>query len=298
MRVTNRMLQTGALGSIQKNMAGVADAQTQIATGKKLTRASDNPTSAASAMHTRGSLRALDTYRRAIDYASQRASLEESALEGLSDTLIRAKEIAVTQVSGGSNDATRFAARGEVDQLLRHGVQLANTAFGDGYLFAGIKASEAPFSVEEDAAAGTVGYTTTNPTGEHRVAISSRQQILANRNGSEVFIDTDALDSIQELSQALESGDQERIQTAMGRIDRAFESVQNLMSDTGARVSQMQITMDGFDATEAHLLEFRSDLEDVEVEEAMTELVTRQTAYQAAMMASSRVMGLTIANYL
>lgn len=298
MRVTNRMLQTGSLSSIHRNMSAVAEAQTQIATGRKLIRASDNPTSAASAMQTRGSLRALDTYRRAIDYARQRASLEESSLEGLSDTLIRAKEIAVTQVSGGSTDATRFAARGEVDQLLRHTVQLANTSFGDGFLFAGIRASEAPFAIEEDAVNDTVRYTTTNPSGEHRVAISSRQQILANRNGSEVFLETGALDSLQELSAALASGDQEQIQVAMGRVDRAFEEVQNLISDTGARVSQMHMTMDGFDAMELHLTEFRSDLEDVDVEDAMIELVMRQTAYQAAMMASSRVMGLTIANYL
>ena len=292
------MLQTGTLSSIHRNMSAVAEAQTQIATGRKLNRASDNPTSAASAMQTRGSLRALDTYRRAIDYARQRASLEESSLEGLSDTLIRAKEIAVTQVSGGSTDATRFAARGEIDQLLRHTVQLANTSFGDGFLFAGIRASDAPFAIVEDAASGTVSYTTTNPSGEHRVAISSRQQILANRNGSEVFLDTGAIDSLQELSGALASGDQEQIQVAMARVDRAFEEVQNLISDTGARVSQMHMTMDGFDAMELHLDEFRSDLEDVEVEDAMIELVMRQTAYQAAMMASSRVMGLTIANYL
>jgi len=36
----------------------------------------------------------------------------------------------------------------------------------------------------------------------------------------------------------------------------------------------------------------------VDMEEAITEMVARQTAYQAAMQASSRVMGLSLTDYL
>jgi flagellar hook-associated protein 3 FlgL len=39
-------------------------------------------------------------------------------------------------------------------------------------------------------------------------------------------------------------------------------------------------------------------LEDADMEKAITELVSRQNTYQAAMLATSRVMGLNLANYL
>ena len=42
----------------------------------------------------------------------------------------------------------------------------------------------------------------------------------------------------------------------------------------------------------------RSDLRDVEVEKAMLDLVGRQTLYQAAMAATTRVLGLSLADYL
>ena len=49
---------------------------------------------------------------------------------------------------------------------------------------------------------------------------------------------------------------------------------------------------------ELTLQSFRSELRDTEIDKAMVELVGRQTLYQAAMSATSRVLGLSLANYL
>jgi flagellin-like hook-associated protein FlgL len=43
---------------------------------------------------------------------------------------------------------------------------------------------------------------------------------------------------------------------------------------------------------------FKSNLEDVDYETAITQLMSRQNAYQAAMMATSKVIGLTLTDYL
>ena len=71
--------------------------------------------------------------------------------------------------------------------------------------------------------------------------------------------------------------------------------------NSAVRVERMQlvvvegVAMPGGFVCSARL---KSDVEEVDVEEAVTELVSRQTAYQAAMLATSRVMGLTLADYL
>jgi flagellin-like hook-associated protein FlgL len=39
-------------------------------------------------------------------------------------------------------------------------------------------------------------------------------------------------------------------------------------------------------------------LSEANYEEAMTELISRQTAYQSAMLATSRVIGMTLTDYL
>jgi flagellar hook-associated protein 3 FlgL len=49
---------------------------------------------------------------------------------------------------------------------------------------------------------------------------------------------------------------------------------------------------------EFNLKAFRADLRDTEVDKAIAELVGKQTLYQAAMSATSRILGLSLANYL
>ena len=47
-----------------------------------------------------------------------------------------------------------------------------------------------------------------------------------------------------------------------------------------------------------NLKTFRADLRDTEIDKAMVDLVGKQTLYQAAMSATSRILGLSLANYL
>ena len=60
----------------------------------------------------------------------------------------------------------------------------------------------------------------------------------------------------------------------------------------------MQDARTGLDTLEFDLTVYRSDLRDTEVDKAMVELVGKQTLYQAAMSATSRILGLTLTNYL
>jgi len=74
--------------------------------------------------------------------------------------------------------------------------------------------------------------------------------------------------------------------------------VQNLIGDAGARSNHLRLATSNLEALEINLRTFKSDLEEVDLEKAITDLVGRQTAYQAAMMATSRVMGMTMMDYL
>lgn len=281
---------------MQSNLQQIAEASDRVTTGLRIQKPSDDPAAASSAMRTRSSIRALDQYRDAISVANQRGSAEEGVLASLTDTLSRAKELAITQAGGASTAETRATAQAEVEHLLRHAVSLANTRFGENYLFAGGNSAAQPYAVDESGA--DISFTSTTPSGEHKVEISAHQQILTNHNGVAVFEDTDVLASLRDLAKALGDNDPAAIQTAIDDISGAFDGVQNLIGDVGARMNQLQVTGANLDAMEINLLTFKSDLEEIDIEKAITELVSRQTAFQAAMLATSKVMGLTLANYL
>ena len=52
------------------------------------------------------------------------------------------------------------------------------------------------------------------------------------------------------------------------------------------------------DALKNNITTFKSNLEDVDIETAMTELTNRQVAYQAALLATTKVTGLNLVDYL
>jgi flagellar hook-associated protein 3 FlgL len=51
-------------------------------------------------------------------------------------------------------------------------------------------------------------------------------------------------------------------------------------------------------AYKTNVTTFKSNLEEVDIETAVTELTQRQMAYQAAMLSTSKVMSLTLTDYL
>jgi flagellin-like hook-associated protein FlgL len=66
----------------------------------------------------------------------------------------------------------------------------------------------------------------------------------------------------------------------------------------GSRTNLLQVAVANLDALEINLLTVRSDAEEADMERTITELMTRQTSYQAALMAMSQVMSLNLTNYL
>jgi flagellar hook-associated protein 3 FlgL len=292
MRITNGIIQRSALANLQLNMRKVFEAQEASTTGKRIRSVSDDPIGASQVMQSDGSLRALEQYQRNIASATARVNAEEAALDGLTQLLERAKELGISQAGSNAGVATRLTTKAEVDQLLSAAVQLGNRQHEGEYLFGGVQTGTTPFT------SNTPPFSAVPPTGTRRTEISQAQYLITNHNGTEVFLDTNVLGALNELSVALGANDLTGIQTAIGALDGAHDAIQSLIGDVGARSSQLEVTSGNLTALDTQLRTFKSVLEDADMEKAVTELVSRQNTYQAAMLATSRVMSLNLANYL
>lgn len=306
MRITNNFIQANALANLQTNMQRMSESQQQVSSGLRIQKASDDPAGASRAIQTRGSIRALDQYQRNISLANTRAATEETALSQLGDILTRAKQLAISQGTATADANTRATTKVEVDQLLQAAIQLGNTRDGDEYLFGGKWGDQAPFDAAQTAQSPY--YVSLDPdtglprepSGVNQTEISAGRYMQATHDGKQVLIDSGVIAAIKELSDALAdtSAPQTAIQTSAGSIDTAFDNLQVLIGENGARVNQLDVTSANLAAFSINLKTLKSDVEEVDIEQAVTELVSRQTAYQAAMLATSRVMGLTLADYL
>lgn len=309
MRITNQTLTSRSLRALNENLRLMADAQERAATGKRLRQASDDPAAASEVMRIDSSLRAVERYRRNVDSVRGRVGAEESVLDQLTALLNRAEEIAVGQASDTSSSATRLAAKLEADSLLQYAITLGNTRFGDDYLFGGYHTDAAPFNPTADLnqAPARDLYLSADPQnpGSKREPVGNPEIVIApgftmevNHNGSQVFLDTGVLEALHTLTQALESDDTNAIRASMGTIQGSFASLQEHYGSVGARSNQLDITESSILSLKANLQAHRSGLADAPFDEAVTELAARQSSYQAALLATSRVLNLSITDYL
>ena len=298
MRITNNMATQLAVAQFDVARTQMNNAQQKVSTGKRFTNASDDPTAATSVMANSGALRALDQYKRNIDTANRRLSFEETSVNSLNSILTRAKELAISQATDTATPDTRKAALAEANQLLAQAVSLANTQDGGEFLFGGTTSSTAPFTIDTTGAA--YSFTASGGTGTRQVEIGAGQRASTAHDGTQVFGTTSAgaLKSLQDLASALNTGTTAAVAASESGLDAALNSTQAIVGEVGARQNQMEIATSNITAFSQNLVALNSNLQDVDLEAAVTELVGRQTAYQAAMSATSRVMNLNLTDYL
>lgn len=292
MRITNNLLQREAIAGFQHNLREMHRAYKQASSGLRFERPSEDPVATGATMRTDGRLRALEQYRRNIGLARSRLSAEEDVLDQVTDLLTRAKTLAVANAGDTANAQTREAARLEVEQLMATAVQLGNTTFQGSYLFGGQHADTPPF-----AADGTFDVDRP-PLGERPVETSSGQLIATTHDGQTIFVDSQVFAALQELSAALAANDGAAIRSSITTLDAAFSATQNLLGEVGARVNALEVAETNVEAWSLHLQTFRSDLTEIELDEAIARLVNRQTAYEAALLANSRILQTSLTDYL
>ena len=303
MRVTNQILIRNSISRLQGNLQAMEKARAQVSSGLRLRRMSDDPTSGSEVVRVGSSLRAIEQFRRNITIGTGRAEAEERVLDSLTNALGRAGELAISQASSTATADTRLSVKAEVDGLIDFVVGLGNTRFGDMYLFAGTRGGEVPFR-NPPAAGGDfralldTGGNPVNPSGSIPVEVGDGRFVTPNHDGTQVFLDTNALQSLYDLSEALGANDVPGITAAIDSLRDAGSNVQTLIGRQGARVNEMETAENALGELELTLTTFRSELRDAEVDKAMVELVGKQTLYQAAMSATSRVLGSSLADYI
>ena len=296
MRITNNMVLRNSLSALQSNRSAIDTLQGQISSGSKLSAASDDPAAASEVMTSSSSLTAIDQYKRNINTATSRNTIEGSALDQLNSLLARAKELATESATGTATTASRAAAAQEMGQLFNSAVALAGSKFGDQFIFGGDSSTTPPFT--QTGSGATLDFTSTTPAGTQNTTISAGQSLVATHSGQQVFADSGVLAALRDATKALTAGDQASITNVMPSIDTAFDNIQTLTGEQGARSNALSAASSNLDTLKANLTAYKSSLADTDVETAVTELATKQTSYSAAMLAISKVLGMSLTEYL
>ncbi|MBN4077830.1 flagellar hook-associated protein FlgL [Nitrospina gracilis] len=151
-RVTSQAQQANSLQNIFRITENLFKAQQEIATGKRINRPSDDPAGMRDALLLRTGVNQANQFIRNINNNRIFIQAGDTTLQSINLNLIRAKELAVSELGGASNAETRGFAASELDQIISQVFETANTKVKNQFIFSGTNFRVQPFSSEASGA--------------------------------------------------------------------------------------------------------------------------------------------------
>jgi len=152
-RVSENMKYNTMVNNLFRAQDSYNAAMEKMASQKKINRPSDDPVGMSRIVSLRKSRASVGQYRRNIDGCNSWIEITESKLSSVDDLLVNAQEIAIAQSTATASAGTRSISAVAVQQIMDGMLSLANSKYGDRYLFSGTRMDEEPFSSSESAAA-------------------------------------------------------------------------------------------------------------------------------------------------
>lgn len=293
-RVTNTTASRAMLANINKNARTLTDAQVRIASGKQVQRPSDGPAQVLSALDFRSQIRRNEQLsRNALD---ARAWLDnaDSALTHSVERLNRAHTLVVGAVNAASDDQSRRAYAAELRGIREELLATANTQYLGRAIFSG--------TADTDVAYAPDGTYQGNG-GEVQRNVAPDVSVRVNRTGPEVFgvatdPDGDVFAVLDEIATALEAGDITTASAGLAKITTATDRIERAQVEMGARSRQVEEIGFRNADIDVELKAALSEVEDVDIAEALIEVRVQEMAYQAALQVTAKVIQPTLLDFL
>jgi flagellin-like hook-associated protein FlgL len=134
----------------------------------------------------------------------------------------------------------------------------------------------------------------------------SKQSSTDPDSGAEILggadvrpLETDSMfNSLVRLRDALQANNMAAAQRAMGLVDGAMTKLSFTRAELGTRQQGLDTMQSRLDAEEVDLKQVMSDNYDADLAEVISNLTSRQTAYQASLQAAGKILQMTLLNYL
>jgi len=303
MRITQNMMSNIFVNNLRRQTGSMLQRQEQIATQKRINRPSDDPSGMGRVLAGRSTLSAIGQYTDNIKQAKTRLEFSEETLKMVDELVQQARRVAEDKSGDSVTDEERQFAATQVKEIFDQVLQLANSKFGDRYMFSGQQTDTPPFQVENSADPYSVSYM--GDDGRFRYPIADGVAVTVDADGANYFGDqvagngdVDIFNELRDLISGLENNDSTQIRATIDPLEDAHVHIMNKRSEAGPKLFRLQ-------ATEEHWTNIKNTVqaaigreEDVDVAQAIIELKNLETAYESTMAAASRIIQPSLVNFL
>ena len=184
MRISSNTIFDSNVAAMNQQQARLLQTQQQIASGRRLLTASDDPVAATRALEI-GQADAMNTqYASNRDSVRNTLSLAEGTLQSVTSLLQDVHDAAVIAGNSMLKSSDRSAIATDLSGRLKELIGLANSTDGIGnYLFSGFQSRTQPFA--DTATTGVVYF---GDGGQRNVQVSAARQMASSDSGADVFM--------------------------------------------------------------------------------------------------------------
>ncbi len=293
MRITQETLVQDSLERLRLRLAQLQATQARVASGKAVRRASDDPGRMGSALALRALQRAREQHLRNAQDGATWVSLTDSHLRSAVESLQRARELAVRAAST-SSATERSAIATELLAIRDELVAVANATNGAQGLFAGTATAPAVSQV-----GGVWTYTGDDARVVRRVG--DAEDVVVSITAKEVFgfaAGADVFTMLEDLAATVNAGDTAGVGAAIADVDAALRRVLDGLAEIGAAGNRIERAQARLGDERVALTSQLSEIEDVDLAEAIMELQLQEVAYQATLGAMTQVLQPSLVDFL
>ena len=183
MRMSTVQIFQQGVNNLLDRQSDVTKTQEQLAAGKRILNAGDDPAGTVRILNITSDLARVDAYQRNTNTVRGQLAVEENALSSVINDLQRVRELTVQANNATMSVEDRRAIATEISGVLDSLVDRANTRDASGeFIFAGFQADSQPF------ARTTSGVTYSGDDGQRFLQVAADGQIASRDSGQAVFM--------------------------------------------------------------------------------------------------------------
>ncbi len=295
MRVSSTQIINNSLLGIQQSYSQLNTAQSQLDTGLQLQQPSDNPAGTQQVLDFQERVAEITQYSKNIDSAKGFLSTIDSALGTVSNLTQQARSLVVQGATGTVDQTTQSALATQLGTIIKQIASVGNTTYGAQYVFSGQRTNTAPLQ------SGASGYTYaggTAATGDAALnyQIGRNQTVQVNVTGDQVFVPL--LNTLTKAQNDIAGGSTVAASADLAQIDTQLTTVLNAQGDAGSKVNLLTQTQQSQALSQQNYTKDISNIEDANLPKTIVALQTAQTAYTAALTATSRTFQNSLLDFL
>ncbi|UYB50476.1 flagellar hook-associated protein FlgL [Xanthomonas sp. AM6] len=182
-RISTGMMFSQSVNTMLGKQAKISHLEAQLASGKRLVTAADDPVASGTAVNLDRAVDELKRFGENANNVQNRLGLQENALSQAGELMARVSDLTVQANSSALTTDNRKAIASELKSLHASLLSLSNSTDGSGrYLFAGAADSTAPFAVVN----GQVVYN--GDQTQRSVEVAADTLVADALPGSEIFM--------------------------------------------------------------------------------------------------------------